>query len=373
MIPKILEGVKVLDLTRLLPGPYCTWILSRLGADVIKIEAPNDDDYSRLTPLFDLINTKKQSITLNLKKEEGKKIFLELVSKSDVVVEGFRPGVMDKLGLGYDELKKHNDSIIFCSISGYGQNGPYKDLPGHDINYISISGLLGINKAFNMPVIPGITIADLSGGLFGALSVISNLYRRERFGKGTFIDVSMTDIVTQFFVIMFEGNVNQTLLTGEIPFYNIYKTKDNKFISVGTIEEKFWRNFCLAIGREDFIDRQYDKSIITEISEIFSKKTLEEWMNIFKKDENMVTPVYLPEEVFNDPQIKYRKVFNKDDKILNFPVKFSSKKDDDLQVIDNRDRIMNKGPEKGENTEKILMDLGYSKKDIYRLKEKEII
>jgi crotonobetainyl-CoA:carnitine CoA-transferase CaiB-like acyl-CoA transferase len=269
MVLEILEGVKVLDLTRLLPGPYCTWILSRLGADVIKIEAPNDEDYLRFTPLFNLINNNKKSITLNLKKEDGKKIFLELVSKSDIVVEGFRPGVMDKLGLGYDELKKHNNGIILCSISGYGQDGPYKDLPGHDINYISISGLLGINKAFDMPIIPGITIADLSGGLFGALSIISSLYSRERFGRGAYIDVSMTDVVTQFFVIMFEGNVNQTLLTSEIPFYNIYKTKDGKFISVGAIEEKFWRNFCSTIERDDFIDKQYDKSIISEIFKYF--------------------------------------------------------------------------------------------------------
>ncbi|HIH78499.1 MAG TPA: CoA transferase [Halobacteria archaeon] len=373
MISKILEGVKVLDLTRLLPGPYCTWILSRLGADVIKIEAPNDDDYSRFTPLFNLINFKKKSITLNLKKEIGKKIFLDLVSKSDIVVEGFRPGVMDKLGLGYDELRRYNDSVILCSISGYGQDGPYKDLPGHDINYISISGLLGINKAFDMPIIPGITIADLSGGLFGALSIISSLYSRERFGRGAYIDVSMTDVVTQFFVIMFEGNVNQTLLTSEIPFYNIYKTKDGKFISVGAIEEKFWRNFCSTIERDDFIDKQYDKSIISEISEIFSKKTLEEWLNLFKKEENMVTPVYLPDEVFNDPLIRYRKVFNKDDNILNLPVKFGERGDEDLQNIDDSDISSNKGPEKGEDTEKILKDLGYSKKDIEVLKEKEII
>jgi len=371
MISKILDGVKVLDLTRLLPGPYCTWILSRLGADVIKIEAPNDEDYSRFTPLFNLINNNKKSITLNLKKDDGKKIFLDLVSKSDVVVEGFRPGVMNKLGVGYDELKKYNDSIILCSISGYGQDGPYKDFPGHDINYISISGLLGINKAFGLPVIPGITIADLSGGFFGALSIISSLYNRERFGRGIHIDVSMTDVVTQFFVIVFEGNLNQTLLTGEIPFYNIYKTKDDKFISLGAIEEKFWRNFCLAIGREDFIDRQYDKSIINDIKEIFSKKTRNEWMEFFKQNENMITPVYFPDEVYYDPQIKYRGVFNKENSILNFPVKFSDN-EKTLQKVSDKD-ILNKGPEKGENTKEILMDIGYGEKDIETLKKREVI
>lgn len=371
MISKILDGVKVLDLTRLLPGPYCTWILSRLGADVIKIEAPNDEDYSRFTPLFNLINNNKKSITLNLKKEDGKKIFLDLVSRSDVVVEGFRPGVMDKLGLRYDELKRYNDNIILCSISGYGQDGPYRDFPGHDINYIGISGLLGINKAFDIPVIPGITIADLSGGAFGALSIISSLYIRERRRGGFYIDVSMTDVVTQFFAIMFEGALNQTLLTGDRPFYNIYKTKDDKFIAVGAVEDKFWRNFCLAIGREDFIEKQYDKSIMNDIKEIFSKKTREEWLNLFKKEDNIVSPVYSPEEVFEDPQIKYRGVFNKKDNILNFPVKFSNR-EKDFKKINDKD-ISNKGPEKGENTKEILMNIGYNEEDIERLKREEVV
>jgi crotonobetainyl-CoA:carnitine CoA-transferase CaiB-like acyl-CoA transferase len=361
-IMSVLEGVKVLDLTRLLPGPYCTWILSRLGADVIKIEEPDSGDFGRrfIPYLFDLINVGKKNITLNLKKEDGKKIFLDLVSKSDIVVEGFRPGVMDKLGLGYDELKKHNNGIILCSISGYGQDGPYRDLPGHDINYESIAGLMWVDNK-KPPVVPKVPFADLCGGTFAALAILARLFGRSKDGKGGYIDIAMTDTVNLLFNISYVASFIDLL--GEIPFYNVYKTKDGKFISVGAIEEKFWRNFCSTIERDDFIDKQYDKSIISEISEIFSKKTLEEWLNLFKKEENMVTPVYLPEEVFEDQFIRYRNIYNRDKRILNLPIDNLTTKQD----------LNKKTSEKGEDSERILIELGYSAEDIEKFKTNGVI
>ena len=359
----MLKDVKVLDLTRLLPGPYCTWILSELGADVLKIEDPWEGDYARGTPLYDLINTGKKSLTINLKKDAGKKIFLELMLKSDVLVESFRPGVMDKLGLGYETLKEYNEKIIFCSISGYGQNGPYRDVPGHDINYMSISGLLGINRTAESPMIPGMPIADIGGGVFGALSILAGLYKRKIDGTGEYIDVSMTDVVSSFFTIAYRGLINETLLSGSLPCYNAYKTKDAKFLSVGTVEAKFWNNFCLKMNRDDLIQRQYDTSAIEEIKGIFLEKTREEWMEIFKGEDAMVTPIYSPDEAFDDPQTKYRKVFDREREILSFPVEFS----------ENKTEGGKKAPEKGEDTSKILKELGYEERNIENLKEDGVI
>lgn len=369
---ELLKDVKVLDLTRLLPGPYCTWILSELGADVLKIEDPWEGDYARGIPLYDLINTEKKSLTINLKKDAGKKIFLELISKSDVLVESFRPGVMDNLGLGYDILKEYNKKIIFCSISGYGQNGPYKNIPGHDINYISISGLLGINRTSESPMLPAIPIADLAGGTFGALSILASLHKRDIYETGEYIDVSMTDTVNLFFNIVYQGyflneedilNGKKTVVTGLLPCYNVYRTKDGKFVSLGDLEFKFWKNFCLKIEREDLIQKQYDISAVEELKEIFLNKTREEWMEIFKGVDTMFTPVYSPKEVFDDPQIKYRNIFDGERKILNLPVEF-------LKTAIKEKR---KAPEKGENTSEILNKLGYKDEEIENLEKDGVI
>ncbi len=362
----MLKGERVLDLTRLLPGPYCTWILSRLGADVLKIEDLQEGDYARsmIPPLYSLINTGKKSMTLNLKNNSGKKIFLELVSKSDILVESFRPGVMNEFGLGYETLKEYNEKIIFCSISGYGQNGPYRDVPGHDINYMSISGLLGINRTKESPMIPTMQNADIGGGMFGVISILASLYRKEINGRGEYIDISMTDVVNTLFNIEYQGFIGgdeegvlkgkKTMLTGSFPCYNVYRTKDDKFVSLGAIEAKFWNNFCLRMDREDLIQKQYDMSAVEEIKRIFSKKTREEWIEIFKGIDALITPIYSPDEVFNDPQMKYRGVFDREREILNLPVKF----------LETTMGEVGKAPEKGESTDEILKELGYKEKDI---------
>jgi len=367
---EMLKGERVLDLTRLLPGPYCTWILSELGADVLKIEDPWEGDYARGTSLYDLINAGKRSMTLNLKNGSGREIFLDLVSRSDVLVESFRPGVMKRLGLGYETLKEHNEKIIFCSISGYGQNGPYRDVPGHDINYMSISGLLGVNRTKESPVIPTMQIADIGGGMFGALSILASLYRREIKGRGEYIDVSMTDVVNSLFNIEYFGVIGgdeegllregKTFLTGLFPCYNIYKTKDDKFVSLGALETKFWSNFCMGLSREDLIQKQYDTSVIKELKKIFSEKTREEWIEIFKEADALITPIYSPEEVFNDPQVINREVFDRERKILNLPVKFLETTMDEV----------GKAPEMGESTHEILAELGYEEKGIEDLRKR---
>mgnify|MGYP001059218256 CR=1 FL=1 len=358
----ILKDVRVLDLTRLLPGPYCTWILSRFGAEVLKVEDTMMGDYVRGTPLYELINGGKKSLSINLKVDSGREILLELTKRYDVLVESFRPGVMDKLGLGYETLKEYNKKIIYCSISGYGQDGPYRDLPGHDLNYISISGLLGINRTKESPMIPGIPIADLGGGIFGALSIVASLYKREINGEGEYIDVSMMDVVNSFFNVVYQGLAAEAL-GGSLPFYNIYKAGDGEFLSLGAIEDKFWREFCLGIDREDLIDRQFDISVIEDLEKIFLEKTRDEWVEIFKEANTMLTPVYSPEEVPNDPQIRHRKVFDFEKKILNFPVK----------LHESETEKGGKAPDRGENTSEILRELGYKDKEIEDLKGDDVI
>lgn len=369
----MLKDVKVLDLTRQLPGPYCTWTLSKLGAEVLRIEDPEGEDLVRAYPaMYEIINAGKKSMTLNLKKSSGRKIFLDLVSKSDVLVEGFRPGVMDKLELSYETLREYNEKIIYCSISGYGQNGPYRDVVGHDINYMSICGLLGINGTPESPIIPGMQIGDIGGGIFGALSILASLYKMGVNGEGEYIDVSMMDVLSSFFSIAapefcyYEESTperGRMLLTGLFPCYNIYKAKDGKFISLGANEPKFWNNFCLRINRADLVQRQLDTSAIEEVKKIFLEKTREEWVEMFKGIDSCLAPIYDPEETLNDLQINYRKVFDRKRKILNLPVKFLKGK-----IKEGR-----KAPEKGENTSEILKALGYKERNIEDLKGEKVI
>lgn len=323
-----LEGIRVLDLTRLLPGPYGTLILADLGAEVIKIEDPHQGDYVRWSPpyvknqsiFFLALNRNKKSVAIDLKSEKGKEVFLKLVEKSDVVVESFRPGVMEKMGLGYEILSKRNPKIIMCSISGYGRTGPYSDRAGHDINYLAISGFLDTTGVRDgPPVIPGGQIADISGSLYSVIGILTALVERARTGKGRYIEIAMAEGAMSFLIMFIckflkDGILptrGKTHLSGEIVCYNIYETKDGRYLSLGALEPKFWQNFVKAIGREDLIEEGFSLAKdgewgYEEVKKEIKKKTLTEWIEFLKNVDACAEPVNTVEEAINHPQFQER-------------------------------------------------------------------
>jgi len=400
-----LEGKVVLDLTRMLPGPYCSMILADLGATVIKVEDPYYP-YGHPPPFFQkgryresafnfILNRNKQSITLNLKKEKAKEIFYQLVKKADVVLDTFRPKVTNKLKIDYNTLASINPSIICCSLTGYGQYGPYEQMAGHDLNYIGICGILELNKERAVyddntkerkPINPGVQVADIGGGLVSAIGILGAIIEREKSPerKGQFIDVSMTDCVFSFMPLVaayhFSRNLNdgvetQNPLHGDFPFYNVYKTKDNKFLSVGIVEVKFWREFCEGLNREDLKPLQFVKGkereeLFKEIQTEVSKKNQNEWISIFKNLDACVMPVNTFAEACKDPQIKARNMVLE----IEHP-KFGNVQNVASPIKYSRTplNIRSIAPKMGQQTENILKSLGYLDDDIRSFKKKGII
>ena len=380
----VLTSIRVLDLTRLLPGPYCTMLLADFGAEVIKIEDPKIGDYARMyepkldedSALFHSLNRNKKSVCLDLKTEEGKHNFIKMVENADIVVESFRPGVMERLGLGYQTLKLVNPRLIYCAVTGYGQTGPYKDFPGHDINYLSFAGLLNLmGEKDGKPIVPSTQIADIGGGaLPAAVGILLALFERERSGKGQFVDISMLDGVISWLQTILPNYLadsvttkrGEQMLSGGLAAYSIYETKDARFLSVGALEEKFWQAFCHGIGRSDFIPRilvppHEQHRLKYEIQTIIYQKTLAEWMEIFENKEACVTPVLTLEEMTSDPQIMAREMIQSMKhetlgtiKQIGIPIKLS----ETPGVI----RFI--APKLGEHTEEILKEVNADRKKV---------
>jgi crotonobetainyl-CoA:carnitine CoA-transferase CaiB-like acyl-CoA transferase len=293
-----LKGITVLDLTRLLPGAIATQYFVDHGAEVIKIEQPGTGDYGRtLSPaIFARTNLGKKSVALDLKHAFHKEVFLTLVKRADILVEGNRPGVMDRLGLGYSTLHGLNPRLIYVSITGYGQTGPYAQMAGHDINYIGIGGLLGLN----LPVIPGVQIADLVGGsmqtIMGALLALQG---RHATGMGRYVDVSMTAGVRSLLVVPLSGSGD--LLNGTFACYNIYEAKDGRWLAVGALEQKFWAELCNALGCSELISLQYELDrqgeVKSRLTAIFASRNAAEWFDGLRDKDCCVTPVLGLDEI----------------------------------------------------------------------------
>ncbi|MEH6942726.1 CaiB/BaiF CoA transferase family protein [Bacillus sp. JJ722] len=388
-----LESIRVLDLSRLLPGPFSTMLLADYGAEVIKIEDTGIGDYARAihpkigedSAFFHSVNRNKKSMCLDLKSEQGKEIFLKLVEQADVVLESYRPGVMDRLGVGYEVLKEINPRLIYCAITGYGQTGPYAKMPGHDLNYISYAGLLEyLGVSGRKPIVPPIQIADVGGGaLMGTIGILMALFERERSGKGQFIDVSMMDGVLSLLQVLLPSYLaskeqperGKMDLSGRKANYEVYETKDGLYLSVGASELKFWEAFCKTIGREEFVQKihaptEEQEYMKVEIQSIIIQKTRQEWVEIFDGVDTCVSAVNRLEDLEKDPQLIERKMFQTyhdeelgDIKLISPPIKLS----------ETPGVIWRLAPKPGEHTNELLSEIGYSEQQIEALMNQRVI
>ncbi len=326
-----LQGVRVLDLSRLLPGPFLTMILADMGADVVKIEDPRVGDYLRAFPpakggvagRYLAVNRGKRSMALDLKDPAGRAVFLQMVAKADVVVESFRPGVMAKLGLDWDTLRATNPRIILCSISGYGQTGPYRERAGHDLNYIALAGVLAMGGPRDgAPMMPGVQIADLAGGaLWSATGILAALFARERTGVGTVLDISMTEGALTLLTAEL-GNLDcganpsrsTEMLNGAAAAYGVYRTSDDRYLAIGALEPKFWLALNTAIGRTPSVaelagNQQQQAATRAELAQVVATKTLAEWTTILAAHDCCAEPVVEPNELAALPLHQARELF----------------------------------------------------------------
>ncbi len=390
-----LEGIKVLDLSRLLPGGFCTMLLADFGAEVLKVEDTGMGDYVRWSPphyegaersaasaLFLALNRGKRSLRLNLKEEEGREVLLRLVREYDVLVESFRPGVMDRLGVGYERLRQENPRLVYCAITGYGQTGPLRDRPGHDMDYLALNGILGLTgEPDGPPIQAAVQIADIGGGsLMAAFGIMAALWERERSGEGQFVDVSMTDgalswlamVAARYFCDGQRPRRGRLELAGGLVCYRPYPCKDG-WVALGALEPKFWQAFCRGIGREDLIERQFDgpgSETQRELERIFRERTREEWARFGSQHDCCLEPVLELDEALDSELVREREMVVSVDqpgagsvRLLGVPVKLSR----------TPGAPQGPGPSLGEHTEEVLTALGYSSDQVARLVEQGVV
>ncbi len=321
--PGPLTGVRVLDLTRLLPGGVLTAVLADLGAEVIKVEEPVLGDYMRWgepktgeeSAASWIVGRGKQSLGIDLKSPEGVDVFLRLAETAHIVVEGFRPGVVDRLGVGYDAVRERNPKIVYASLTGYGSDGPMRDAAGHDINYISYAGVLGMTGPPGGPVCPpGVQVGDLGGATLLGIGMLAALYSAATTGQGSRVEVAMYDAALAWTSIhageyWASGHVpdpGRMLLNGRYPCYNVYECSDGRFVSVGAVEEKFWANFCAVVGRPDLVSRQFDESAREDVATLLRTRTRAEWVADLETAEACVAPVLDLGEALAHPMAQAR-------------------------------------------------------------------
>ncbi|WP_455285736.1 CaiB/BaiF CoA transferase family protein [[Eubacterium] cellulosolvens] len=380
-----LDGLRILDLSRLMPGPLCTMILGDLGADVIKVEQPKIGDYARSAPpfigdigaAFLMLNRNKRSITLDLKNPEAQEVVHKLAGRSDILLESFRPGVTERLGVGYPTISKINQRIIYCSISGYGRTGPYRDLVGHDLTYTAYSGAIGATgPKGGAPVIPAIQVADIQGGMYATIAILAALCRRGKTGKGEFIDISLTDAAVASMIMPlsfhFAGESTQrgeSFLSGGAPFYNVYETADRKFISVAALEPKFWLELCKMLGLEEYQGKQLASEqeaqrIREDLAALFRQKNRDEWVKTLNERDIPCAPVYDVGEVPADPHVRSREmIFQMETQAFGKLNQLATP----IRTSHGALSVRSPPPKLGEHTLAILQELGYSTKDVERL------
>ena len=328
MLDDALQGCRVLDLSQYLPGPYATRLLADLGADVIKVEPPGGDpmrtfvftDEDGLSPLYKQVNAGKTVVHLDLKHELDRLCFADLVISADVLLESYRPGVMERLGFGRDRLQGLNPGLIHCAISGFGQTGPASQRAGHDLTYMALSGMLHHTGTSETPVIPFPPVSDYAAGQHAANVIMAALLRRTRHAEGCFIDTSLFETVLSWQSFGQAGvgrtemplEPGQGLITGGVACYHVYRTRDDKFVVLGALEEKFWRSFCLVVERPDWIARQHEPmpqtALSGELQAFFMTATRDAWVDLLASADCCFEPLLEPEEVSRQQQVLSRQL-----------------------------------------------------------------
>jgi crotonobetainyl-CoA:carnitine CoA-transferase CaiB-like acyl-CoA transferase len=378
-----LDGVRVVDLTTLLPGPYATQLLADAGAEVIKVERPGTGDEARAMAaagapdVFSAVNRGKRSVALDLSTDGGREAFAAVAADADVVIEGFRPGVVDRLGVDYEAVREYNPGVVYCSLTGYGATGPHRDRAGHDLNYAAMAGLVDATRSRRGdPAIPGVPVADLAGGLFVAFSILGALLSRELGdGTGEYVDVAMTDVLLSFSQPLAADALaggdptgRESHLTGRFPCYDLYATADGGHVALAALEPRFWRAFCEAVDRPDLVDRHLSPdpevraALRAELDAVFGARPREEWA-AFGADhgEAMVTPVRSVREAVESDHAAARGILRGEDSPagprVGFPAIPSGGLDPDETV-----------PELGEHTGDVLRAAGYDDAALDRLR-----
>jgi crotonobetainyl-CoA:carnitine CoA-transferase CaiB-like acyl-CoA transferase len=394
-----LEGIKVLDLSNYVPGALCTMILADFGAEVIKVEpakafpmgdmgySPGGKDKEREAAFFAL-NRNKKCIGLNLRSDEGRRIFHRMAKEADVVIEGYRPGVVERLGVDYKTIQGINPRIIYCSLSGYGQDGPYRLFSGHDINYISLAGVLGlIGPKEGPPSIPLNIIADFAGvSLYGTIGILLAVEARNKTGKGQYIDHTYMEgalhLITWFTHRFFmDGTVMKPGVSwaqGAYPHYGVYKTKDGKWLSIGCLEPHFWDNLCKAIGKEEYMPHKWTMEMTFQgpepkfdeirvgLEKVFLTKARDEWFDLLAANDVPVGKVNSLDETFQDPQILHRKMVIE----LDHPKLGKVKQVGILpKLSETPGQVRRFAPVHGEHTDEVLSSLGFNAEEIGKLRK----
>jgi crotonobetainyl-CoA:carnitine CoA-transferase CaiB-like acyl-CoA transferase len=387
-----LDGVSVLDLTRLLPGPYATQLLADAGADVVKVEDTSAGDYARHMPpytdegvgaVFNAVNRGKRSVCLDLKAESARAAFYELVADADVVIEQFRPGVMERLGVDYETLREHNSDLVYCSLSGYGQNGPLADKAGHDLNYVGLAGMLDLSRPDEetAPSPLGYQVGDMAGGLFAAFAVVSALLSRELGATdGEYLDCSLTDPVVSFSQtaaaeVLAGGDPRpgETPLTGGYPWYDVYECAEGGYVTLAALEPQFWQGFCEATGRDDLVeyhmtdDEAELAALREELAAMFAERTRDEWVDALGGEDAAVDGVYTPAEALSHPQIEARGYIERPADAparVGFPARGSD--------IDH-ETPADPAPARGNHTDEVLRDVGLDEERIAELRNEGVV
>jgi crotonobetainyl-CoA:carnitine CoA-transferase CaiB-like acyl-CoA transferase len=370
----------MLDLSRQLPGPFCSTVLGDLGVDVLTVGMPNDPFGGGIP----FLGRNKRSMTLNLKSEEGRAVFRRLVADTDIILEGFRPGVTARLGIDYATLSADHPRLIYCSISGYGQDGPYRDRVGHDLNYLGFAGVLNyLGYRDASPIVPGVQIADIGGGaLMGVIGILSAVIAREQTGRGQYVDISMLDgavawNVYHLLLYQLSGALPQRggeQISGHHACYNVYETRDGRHVTVGAYEGHFWATLCRHFGREDFIPCQWDKGekrteMLAFFRTAFREKTLAEWMTELGEQEICFGPVSTLDEMVRDPQVVHRQMIVD----IDTPAGPMRATGTPIKLSDTPASIRTPPPAYGEHTGAVLAGLGFTDEQIAALRAQAVI